>query len=127
VPQTDVFFYQDAPGDVPVLDWLVALDGRDRRAGMKCQAAIERLQAMGHELRRPHADMLRDGVYELRVRVGHANYRILYFFHGRGVALLAHALAKEQAVPPADMDRAIERKRRYEADPDAHRYEGKLP
>lgn len=127
MPQTDVLFYQDAPGDVPVLDWLIELDRRDRKARMKCQAAIERLQAMGHELRRPHADMLREGVYELRVRVGRVNYRILYFFHGRGVALLAHGLTKEEGVPPADIDRAIARKRRYEADPDAHRYEGSLP
>jgi phage-related protein len=127
MPQTDVFFYQDAPGDVPVLDWLVELDQQDRRAAVKCQAAIERLQAMGHELRRPQADLLRDGIYELRVRVGRVNYRVLYFFHGRGVALLAHGLTKEKAVPPADIDRAIARKLRYEADPDSHRYEGELP
>lgn len=126
MPRTDVFFYQDAPGDVPVLDWLMELDRRDRRARMKCQAAIERLQDIGHELRRPQADLLRDGIYELRIRVGRVNYRILYFFHNRNVALLAHGLTKEKAVPTVDIDRAIARKRRYEAAPDAHRYEGEL-
>lgn len=126
MPRNDVFFYQDAPGDVPVLDWLMELDRRDRRARMKCQAAIERLQDIGHELRRPQADLLRDGIYELRIRVGRVNYRILYFFHNRNVALLAHGLTKEKAVPSVDIDRAIARKRRYEAAPDAHRYEGEL-
>jgi len=27
------------------------------------------------------------------------NYRILYFFHGRMAAVLAHGLVKERAVP----------------------------
>lgn len=122
MPQTDVYFYQEAKGDVPVLGWLRELESKDQRAAEKCQAAIERLAALGHELRRPQADLLRDGVYELRVRVGRVNYRVLYFFHGRGVALLAHSLTKERAVPKADIERAVERKQRFEADPQAHTY-----
>lgn len=122
MPLTDVFFYQEAEGEVPVLDWLRGLERRDPRAVEKCQAAIERLAALGHELRRPQADMLRDGAYELRVRVGRVNYRILYFFHGPGVALLTHGLTKEKAVPQADIERALERKRRYESAPQAHMY-----
>ena len=122
MPKTDVFFYQAADGSIPVLDWLHEIGGTNRRAVNKCQAAIERLAAMGHELRRPEADVLRDGVYELRVRVGRVNYRVLYFFHGRGVALLAHGLTKEKAVPEADIERAIVRKQRFEADPAAHTY-----
>ena len=62
--------YQDGPGDAHVLDRLMEIDRRDRKARMKCQAAIQRTQAMDHELRRPQADMLREGVYEPRVRVG---------------------------------------------------------
>lgn len=77
---------------------------------------------MGCELRRPEADILKDGIYELRIRVRRVNYRILYFFHGRGVALLTHGLTKEKAVPNADVERAIERKRRFTANPEAHTY-----
>lgn len=122
MPRTDVYFYQEAKGDVPVLDWLRKLHGSNPRAAEKCQAVIERLAELGHELRRPQADLLRDGVYELRVRVGRVNYRVLYFFHGRGVAILAHGLTKEKAVPKADIERAITRMRRFEADPQAHTY-----
>lgn len=122
MPQTDVHFYQEAPGDVPVLDWLTDLETRDRRAVNKCQAAIERLAELGHELRRPEADILRDGVYELRVRVGRVNFRLLYFFHGRGVAILAHGLTKEKAVPKADIERAVKRMQQFKADPEAHIY-----
>lgn len=47
MPQTDVLFYQQSEGDVPVLDWLRELDGKNRRAANKCQAAIERLAELG--------------------------------------------------------------------------------
>jgi phage-related protein len=77
---------------------------------------------MGHELRRPHADYLRGGIHELRSRVGRVHYRVLYFFHGRDVALLAHGLTKKDAVPEADIERAIQRKERYERDAEAHRH-----
>ena len=122
MPQTEVYFYCEADGTVPVLKWLEEVEGRDQRAVNKCQAAIERLAVMGHELRRPEADILRDGIYELRIRVRRVNYRILYFYHGQGVALLAHGLTKEKAVPKADIDRAIERKKKVTANPKDHMY-----
>jgi phage-related protein len=65
---------------------------------------------------------LRDGIYELRAKRGHVNYRLLYFFHGRQVAIVAHALTKEDVVPPADIDRALRRKHAFEADPNRHTY-----
>ena len=80
----------------------------------------------GYELRRPKSDFLRDGIYELRARKGRVNYRVLYFFHGKNVALLAHALTKEDAVPDVDINRALERKKRYERSPEKHTYEESL-
>jgi len=50
-------------------------------------------------------------------------YRINYFFHGQNVAILAHAITKEEAaVPPIDIERAIARKLLFEEDPEAHTY-----
>lgn len=120
MPQTQVNFYCDADGETPVLEWLKDIGKGNQRAVDKCQAAIGRLEEMGHELRRPEADILRDGIYELRVRVGRVNYRILYFFHGRGIALLAHGLTKEKSVPGGDIDRAVERKNQFVANPETH-------
>lgn len=54
------------------------------------------------------------------------NYRLLYFFHGRNVAVLGHALTKEATLPASDLSRALERKRAYEADPDEHTYRGSI-
>ena len=120
--RTDVVFYQENPTDVPVLDWLKQIRRLDQEAYERCVAAIIRLAESGHELRRPLADILSDGIYELRIRKGRVNYRILYFFHGRNLAILAHALTKEDVVPKADLARAIRRKKIFAADPEAHSY-----
>ncbi|QDU70392.1 type II toxin-antitoxin system RelE/ParE family toxin [Mucisphaera calidilacus] len=123
MPRTNVFFYQENDHDIPVLDWLRDIGRRDQRAVDACRAAIEQLRHYGYEPRRPRADLLRDGIYELRVRVGRVNYRILYFFHGRNIALLAHGMTKEKTVPSTDIERALKRKCRYEADPASHRHQ----
>jgi len=122
MPRTEVVFYQEGDGDVPVLDWLNELRLNDQRAYETCVAAIERLVDLGHELRRPVADLLMDGIYELRIRKGRVNYRILYFFRGRNLAILGHALTKEDKVPKADIERAIRRKKAFFADSVKHSY-----
>jgi hypothetical protein len=70
MPQTTIVFYKGENDAEPVEYWLRVLRRRDRRAYAACIARIQRLIAMGHELRRPEADYLRDGIYELRVRRG---------------------------------------------------------
>jgi phage-related protein len=110
MPRIDVVFYQEEGGSIPVLDWLTGIRRSDQRAYETCVAAIERLAEFGHELRRPLADFLGDSIYELPIRKGRVNYRILYFFHGRYLAVLGHALTKEDKVPNADIERAVRRK-----------------
>ena len=122
MPKTEVFFYQEEDGAIPVLEWLNAVRQRDRKAYIDCVERIERLKAFGYELRRPHADYLRNGIYELRARHGNVNFRILYFFHGQNVAIAAHALTKEKKIPEADIERAIQRKIALEQNPEAHIY-----
>jgi phage-related protein len=119
VPRTLVVFYQDRDGNVPVLEWLDALPPKIQD---KCVVKIERLRELGHELRRPEADLLKQGIYELRIGREGMNYRILYFFHGRVAAVLAHGLVKEREVPAKDIEKALERKRQFEQDPATHTY-----
>lgn len=123
MPQTEVYFYKDDDGSVPVLDWLLALQTRNERAAKKCFALVKLLRDLGSELRRPRADMLRDGVYELRTEVGNVNYRILYGFVGKDVAVLAAGLTKEKTVPAREIDRAVERVAKYKQNPTRHRFE----
>lgn len=120
MPRTEVVFYKEEDGTVPLLAWL---DGLTAKAQDKCLARLKRLEDLGHELRRPEADILRDGIYELRVGLQGVNYRMLYFFHGKSVAVLSHGLVKERRVPPQEISKAVERKKKFEADPDRYRFE----
>jgi len=113
-------FYRDDDGSVPLVAWL---DAQSKKARVKCRYKIDRLRELGHELRRPESDYLRDGIYELRVRLGSVNYRILYFFHGNTAAVVSHGVRKERAVPAKEVDRAVRCKKHFEADPVAHTYE----
>jgi len=127
MPTTQIVFYKEDDGTVHVRDWLRELQHRQRRAFAKCVIRIRRLAELGHELRRPEADLLRDGIHELRVREGRVNYRILYFFHGQNVAILAHALTKEDKVPKVDIDQAAGRKAKFQASPSAHSFAEDIP
>jgi phage-related protein len=113
-------FYQDDDGTVPVLGWLDTLPAK---AQDKCRLKIERLRELGYELRRPEADLLRDGIYELRVRLRKINYRILYFFQGNTAAVLSHGIIKERVVPPKEIEKAVEWKRQFQKHPRRHTYQ----
>jgi phage-related protein len=119
VPKTTVVLYRDEDGSCPFRDWYGELPVK---AQAKCLLRLERLRELGHELRRPEADYLRDGIYELRVRCQHVHFRILYFFHGTVAAVVSHGIVKEGAVPAKEIDRAIQRKKRFEADPAGYSY-----
>jgi phage-related protein len=120
MPRSQVVFYREDDGTVPLLDWL---DSLPRPVVVKCRVKLDRLKELGHELRRPEADYLRDGIYELRVRVGRVNYRMLYFFHQNIAAVVSHGLVKEQRVPPKDIDCAVTAKDRFGQDPRRHTHE----
>lgn len=120
VPQTRVLFYCESDRAVPVLDWFDALPAK---AQDKCRVKIQRLAELGHELRRPEADLLRDGIHELRARLHHVNYRILYFFSGGNAAILAHGLTKQDRVPEIAIETALKRKRNLEHEPKLHIFE----
>ncbi len=126
MPQTRLLFFQDANGTAPVWEWLKDLRARNSKAYAKCAVRIRRLAEFGHELRRPEADLLRDGIYELRARLGTVNYRILYFFHGRNVAVLAHAITKENEIPDVEINRSVQRKRTFIASPADHTFIGDI-
>ena len=127
MPQTEVIFCKDDDGKVPVFEWLQTLKKENRRAFAKCVVRLRRLAEVGHDLRRPEADLLRAEICELRAKLGRVQYRILYFFHGRKRAVLAHALTKKDLVPDADIDRAVGRKKAFREDPNGHsHYQGDL-
>lgn len=120
MPQTEVRFYADDDEASPAVDWMA--DEIPDKAALKLTEKIERLRAEGHQLRRPHADYLRDGIHELRVRHANVHYRLLYFFYKNIAAVISHGCTKEDRVPPREIDAAIENKKAFEKDPEAHTY-----
>ena len=114
MPLTRVVLFREDDGSVPLLEWL---DEVPNKVKDKCVARLRRLRQIGHELRRPEADFLRNGVYELRVGFRGIHYRMLYFFHGNVAAIVSHGLVKEREVPPTEIDRVIRRMRQFLSDP----------
>ncbi len=155
MPRTEVVFYRDDDGSVPVLEWLDALP---LKARLKCLVRLERLRQLGHELRRPEADFLRDGIHELRISLEHVQYRLLYGLHTeaeaevdqdarrkvtetrpakkgtatkkhrktpfvrRTIAVVAHAITKEDSVPEEEINRAVRRMNKFQSNPGRHTY-----
>lgn len=117
MPRTEVILFKEDDETVPLVEWLASVPSKPRT---KCIAALTRLEELGHELRRPEADYLRDDIYELRVRFQSVNYRMLYFFHGRTATVVSHGCTKEQAVPKREIDEAIKRKELFERYPRKH-------
>jgi phage-related protein len=120
MPATEVLLYQEQDGTIPVLDWLKELQRKNRPAFEKCLFLFNLLEEFGHELRRPRADLLRDGVHELRTEVRKVHYRLLYGFVGKDIAVVAHALTKEAKVPDRDIDLAASRLARASQSPQKH-------
>jgi putative component of toxin-antitoxin plasmid stabilization module len=96
-----VALYREEDGSCPFVEWFDKLPAKVQD---KCYLRLERLREMGHELRRPEADFLRDGIYELRVSLGGVHHRILYFFHG-AIAAVVSSRPCERAGGPAERDR----------------------
>ncbi len=120
MPKTEVVIFAEEDGSALLLSWLDGL--QKEKARYKCIVRIERLGVMGHELRRPEADFLRDGIHELRASWEGVQYRILYFFSGQR-AVISHGFVKEKdVVPPKEIQSAIQRKARFEKDPEKHTY-----
>lgn len=107
MPKTEVLFYRDSKGAGPVWDWLVALENgskSDKKVFTKCWVRIQLLAQQGIDLRRPVADILRDGIYELRIKFSPNEYRILYFFHDNR-AVLTSAFIKKSGTSACGRDR----------------------
>ena len=118
--KTEIVFYQERDSSVPILRWLEKLPLKARD---KCLVRLVRLEQLGHELRRPEADYLRDGIYELRASYQGNHYRMLYFFSGQAFVVVSHGLVKHRIVLPREIEKALRRKRQFEADPETHTFE----
>jgi len=106
-----VKFFEEEDGTAPFMAWFSA---QGPRVQDKCFRSLKLLEDLGPSLHRPLADFLRDGIYELRIRHQRRNYRVLYFFAGKGTVVISHGLIKIDKVPSEEIDKAIKARIQYE-------------
>ena len=104
-PQWEVIYYEDDSGACPVLDFLKT---RTTREQAKFSAWVQQLTIKGPILPRPYADLLRNGIHELRIKLSRDQVRSLYFFYHQNQIIMTHCFIKKQsAVPESEIRRAI--------------------
>ena len=120
MPAAKIRIYREDDGRAPFLDWLQEIERRNRKVYKKYRSYVRRLAEQGHELRRPTADLLRDGVYKLRFNMLGVNYLVLYGFVGKDLVMISHGITKKGKVPPAEIDKAAERLTKYKSNPERY-------
>ncbi len=104
-----IYYFVDKDGTAPVKEFIDSLTDKKQA---KVYAYITELKKQGNNLRRPMADYLEDGIYELRPK----DNRIFYFFYLRDRAVLVHAIKKYvKRIPESDLKLCIKRKAEIEA------------
>jgi phage-related protein len=67
----------------------------------------EFIDTQGIHLHRPYADLLEDGIHELRTKVSKLRYRVLYFFWQGNRIVITHGITKTtKRIPPREIGRA---------------------
>ncbi len=118
MPTVKVVLYREADGTIPFLEWFESLSPKMQD---KVRVKIERLAQLGHELHRPEAEYLTNGIYELRAIRARVRIRVLYFFHGRSKIVVSHGFVKkQQQVPARELRRALIHMASYRLNPDLH-------
>lgn len=107
----EIEFYESANGDCPTKEFLSNLHKKEELPYVNHE--IDHLREYGNKLRRPHADYLQDGIYELRIPVKRKQFRLLYFFFYQGTIVISHGLRKENKVKKSDIDKALQNKADY--------------
>ena len=115
----EIFFFRYDKGDCTILN---SLDSLPPKIEAKARVRIERLAEFGNKLKRPEADFLRDGIYEIRFRDVKIQYRILYFFLGQNAIILSSLITKEQEVQRKEIDRCIANKKLVESNFELYTY-----
>ena len=86
-----VTYYVEPNGIKPVEEYIKKLSITERA---KTLAFINLLEEEGPELHRPYADLLEDGIHELRIKLTGTQVRILYFFCYKDIMILTNVFDK---------------------------------
>ena len=94
-----VIYYSGQDGLMPVKEYI---DNLSLREQAKTLAFIGLLEEKGPNLPRPYADLLEDGIHELRIKLSGTQVRILYFFCYQNRIVLTNAFDKHSDKVPKE-------------------------
>lgn len=104
-----VYYFVDKDGVSPVKEFIASLPLKEQA---KVYAYIRELKKQGNNLRRPMADYLKSGIYELRPK----DNRVFYFFYLHDSVVLVHAIKKRTSeVPENELRLCFKRKDEVES------------
>lgn len=99
-----ILYYETVEGESPVEKFI---DSRKDRDQAKILSWISLLEEQGPNLPRPYADLLTNGIHELRVKLSGDQVRIFYFFCYKDYIILTHAFRKQTiSVPHGEIKKA---------------------
>lgn len=99
-----VLYYESLEGRCPIKNFI---DSRKERDQAKIFSWLSLLEQHGPMLPRPYADLLTDGIHELRITLSGERIRILYFFCFKDFIVLTHAFTKYTSkVPHSEIKKA---------------------
>lgn len=82
------------------------MDALEQRHQIKVKSVLAHLSLKGPDLRRPHSDVVRGKIREIRCGLGRLEHRLLYFFDGRRAIVTHGFLKKTDKLPIRELTRA---------------------
>lgn len=107
----EIEFYESPNGECPTQEFLRSLHKKDELPYV--MRKIDLLAEFGYQLHRPHADYLKDGIYELRIPVKNKQFRLLYFYFYQDKIIISHGVQKEAKVKASDIEKAKKNRADY--------------
>ena len=102
--QWKIIYYTTRTGECPFEQFIQVCNNRNRA---RVLALLSILEERGPNLPRPYADLLEDGIHELRLKLSGKQIRGLYFFCYRNFIVFTHAFPKTtRKVPKAELSTA---------------------
>ena len=104
-----VIYYSGQDDSKPVEKYI---DNLSLREQAKTLAFIGLLEENGPNLPRPYADLLDDGIHELRIKLSGTQVRILYFFCYQNIIVLTNVFDKHSDKVPKEQIKLAKENRR---------------
>jgi phage-related protein len=104
-------FYETENRIIPVEKFLDSLDIKMRAKALK---ELQILKEFGISLREPYSKSIKDGIFELRIKVATDITRIFYFFYKDNKIILTNGFIKKtQKTPSSEIETAVKYKKDY--------------